>query len=1021
MHKLFNFGLCILIILVISLSASAQVQIGYESATVGRIVGDSPSEMINQLKNDDIHLKEATYYSNVNARPGGWDSHSEKVEDVLDNSFNGDQKTVRDTVFDGWAWTDVMDDVKDFNKNNLLILESSGTFENNLIRAESPDWGDDDLHPDNAYMIKYSDYNPLLIFNSDYAGLFLPKLKSFVGKLGDDKIIIAPSAIPDEEFMKILVCNLGRYGELGKTFRNARNNYYWQTNRPSGLSLMSWQLFGNPAADISIPNNNPSSNWCDDVVKDYDLMETEATTYRIYKSGEFSSQGIITDLYTYEASEIMNSYSIEESDGYKFIHIPGFLQSDDEDYPVLPRKVNQLELPLGTIVTNLSVLYKGNPVDINENDIPSWEVEFIDRLCKENSYDASVKYSHSFTEDYEVVLVELNPVEVVDCAAGQFRLYKNITYKIDYLPDSSVLFDYVHYPDNVLPEMNTGITLSLKRVKTVPVDGTIRVLHKGIIVSEKSIYFDLDSFETSIAFIAPNEEGLFNYVVEFVEGGRVTSRTSFDLKVAMVDAYLNIPNIVGSSTNIELELYNHYSDPLSVIVYHELMKDSTTLTSGSSSYTLNPGWNLVNLPFSGLSKSDRSYSLKTQVIYSNYKKVLSGLIVTNRMPVVDGVIDISVKEGEIVEINPYVYDADNDEITTVISSPVGNDGLWIPTYSDSGNYTITIDASDGYLAASTTMNVEVLDMPPDNLSVIFRDCNFGLYRGGLAEIALYNPSQDSLESWFMNGQYDELNIHSAVTAPGGWPMGTCEKGTDYLCIEDSNITDPRWGVDDNFPDPVFEKGGECTTDKAPIYWYKNHEICQGNIPCMYPVCMASSDCGAPHWVGEKYCTVNDVYLNLRNYSCSNPGNYNASCAHTDVPILLENCNSEEECHLGNCVPIICFNDTQCGVQYDVGKYCTGLGVYNKHREFECTNPGTALSECNVIDTEEFIETCDAVDQNCMYGQCINKSHYIVGEFEDGKQIANLTFYEGGEQTAYILIPKDIDIISTHLKVRGGNS
>jgi len=42
--------------------------------------------------------------------------------------------------------------------------------------------------------------------------------------------------------------------------------------------------------------------------------------------------------------------------------------------------------------------------------------------------------------------------------------------------------------------------------------------------------------------------------------------------------------------------------------------------------------------------------------------------------VISGLNDITVQEGELVEIKPVVSDPDGDEFTVTISKPVGNDG-----------------------------------------------------------------------------------------------------------------------------------------------------------------------------------------------------------------------------------------------------------------------------------------------------------------------------------------------------------
>ena len=91
----------------------------------------------------------------------------------------------------------------------------------------------------------------------------------------------------------------------------------------------------------------------------------------------------------------------------------------------------------------------------------------------------------------------------------------------------------------------------------------------------------------------------------------------------------------------------------------------------------------------------------------------------NVLPEIVGLKDIAVKEGETIEVKPEVSDLDNDEITLTISEPVGNDGLWETSYTDHGEYTITITADDGKDKVTKSIKVVVKDvnMPPEIIEI----------------------------------------------------------------------------------------------------------------------------------------------------------------------------------------------------------------------------------------------------------------------------------------------------------------
>jgi hypothetical protein len=1020
----FKFGsLTQFLVLVVFLVALAPcvlgaVQIGYESAAVGRIVGDSPSEMIKQLQQDNFNLKKATYFTNVRERFFSASS-SEEVESVLESSFNNnvDSHIIPKTL--DWDWDTVQNAVNNWNKKNLFILEADGEWDDELV-VDGPVWFDAKIDAGSSNWFNFDNYDPLFIFNVDYGGLYLPKEDSFVKEYGQDSLIIAPTAISDNEFLKVLVCNLGRYDDISKSYRNARNNYYWQTNAPSGLALMSYSLLGNPTAKIDLPNNNFQNSYCDDVIKDYDLVEMEEPNYKIYKTYEFGTEDVIDDLYTYEAEEIIDTHGVEDLENYSLIVIDGYTQSKDDGFLVLPRTFEKLNLPLGTIVTNITILEKNNPVNINVDDVPEWEGEFINKICEVNSYDASVRYAHSFTEDYEVIILEINPVEVVDCENGQFTLYNNIKYKVDYLPNSAVLFDSILYQDVVVPGSNTGVDVKLKRIKPVEINGKVRIRQGDTIVSEKIINFNQEEYVVTSIFEAPPTEGLFNYIVEFVEEGTVKSSTSFNLKVATLDASLFVPEQVWGTANVGVEMYNHILDQMDVILYYELTKSDALIDSGTINSVLNPGLNMEILTFENLLKEDESYSLTVEVNYNNFKKVLSGLIITNHRPVIESIPDIYVKEGQMVDVEVSAFDSDYDSVVISISEPVGNNGLWVPSYSDSGEHEVTVTASDGFLVSTKMFTVFVEDVPEDNQKVVFRDCNFGYYRGGLAEVSMYDYETELLESWYMSGLYDEVNEHFAFKSFENWPVGTClNQNLDKICVEDSDVNDPTWGVDDDYPDPVFEKGGTCEIDFSPIYKYKDHETCQGGVNCIYPACLENIECGTPQWIGDKYCDNNAVHLVLREFTCEAAGTLDAYCDNADTPTLLEACNGLQECYQGHCVDIQCNEDSDCGDNYFIGKYCTDEGVFDNFRTYTCANAGTAQSSCEVTDDPKFVEICDLENEICLYGNCVDKDNYLVNQFSDGNPFANYIFYQAGVEIKSITLPKNADVVSTSVKVRGG--
>jgi len=86
----------------------------------------------------------------------------------------------------------------------------------------------------------------------------------------------------------------------------------------------------------------------------------------------------------------------------------------------------------------------------------------------------------------------------------------------------------------------------------------------------------------------------------------------------------------------------------------------------------------------------------------------------NRLPVLNKIDDITVKETEKVVIAPSAADPDDDTLAFTISDPVGDDGLWETTYDDAGEYTVTVTVSDGEDSVSQQVKIIVnnVNRPP---------------------------------------------------------------------------------------------------------------------------------------------------------------------------------------------------------------------------------------------------------------------------------------------------------------------
>lgn len=86
---------------------------------------------------------------------------------------------------------------------------------------------------------------------------------------------------------------------------------------------------------------------------------------------------------------------------------------------------------------------------------------------------------------------------------------------------------------------------------------------------------------------------------------------------------------------------------------------------------------------------------------------------SNLPPVISGVSDITVDEGETIRLDPVITDPDGDEVTVTYSGFM-NSSTRETTFGDAGTYTVTITAADEYHTVSETITVTVnrVNRPP---------------------------------------------------------------------------------------------------------------------------------------------------------------------------------------------------------------------------------------------------------------------------------------------------------------------
>ena len=197
-----NKILTLIIVLLLASSALA-ITTSQETASVSRLVGETPQDLINQLDTIEIDLNHAQYYGQQPFLSS--DTFDEK-EDMLQTIFNNNQESTSD-----WNYNSL--DIEDFitpnNAHSLFIIEADGEVTQNSIKSTQDNT---QLTPSqtNQWRDDFSHNYPLFLLDSDYAGLTIPRQESFVTPLSRYSPIVAPTFVNSPEFVRAFLCNIGK-------------------------------------------------------------------------------------------------------------------------------------------------------------------------------------------------------------------------------------------------------------------------------------------------------------------------------------------------------------------------------------------------------------------------------------------------------------------------------------------------------------------------------------------------------------------------------------------------------------------------------------------------------------------------------------------------------------------------------------------------------------------------------------------------------------------------------------------
>jgi RHS repeat-associated protein len=181
----------------------------------------------------------------------------------------------------------------------------------------------------------------------------------------------------------------------------------------------------------------------------------------------------------------------------------------------------------------------------------------------------------------------------------------------------------------------------------------------------------------------------------------------------------------------------------------------------------------------GFSGSELVRFVATDANLNSTKSNFVALVVKgqgNNRPIIYPINDITVKENELVQVTPTVFDPDGNVLTVTYTSPLDDTGKWQTTYNDAGTYKVTATVSDGTLKASATLNVIVknVNRPP----AIDPIPNITVNEGDLVKlnVVAHDPDGDNVI----------ISYPAPLDADGGWQTTYKDAGTYNFTVTASD-------------------------------------------------------------------------------------------------------------------------------------------------------------------------------------------------------------------------------------------
>ncbi|MBI2138558.1 hypothetical protein HYU13_03145 [Candidatus Woesearchaeota archaeon] len=738
LKRIISFSLLISLFVLITFSPhTIAIEVEYETVAVSRIVGESPTELLRQLQPNSINIQKATWYT--------YDLGGGVKSNLLKKQFGDGVSSNWGFILDlplSYSFPELSTSLNRIRTNELVIIETQGSGK--PLSAGTSN-GDLFFPADmKSWQGSIEENHPLLVFDSPYSGVYLPKVDTFISRLVRDTTIIAPTSFNSPQFSQSFLCQLWNGKNVGKVFRDARNFHYLGGSQPNpgnfiGLVLQSYALFGNPLQLIKMDWDEADFQKIKKQLCHNNLDNLESGMEYLGQVGNYSK------FRKYIIFSIDSLNTIDEG-GFSLLNASNTFLGLAPGELALPMAVRTTYFPLQTIITNFSLVEVKGAEDITLSSLPSYlpldENSFTDRACFEEYQNFSISFANAYTEDSQRFIAEIHPVEVRNCTTGALTVYKFFNYSVEFIAVSPVLIKSVSYPATVKIDQEIGIDIELMKLSQEDINGSLMVFdqNNNKLVEEEMVGF---AELANASFYAPPIEGAQAYSIEYVYNGSTVALKKIPISVTILEVSAEIPSTVPASPSISLDFFSYFQSDFTLNAKYYLIDNDSTMQSGEFTMAMKPGSNQKTLSFSGLNRSDQSYTLSLSLSYLNSQKSASFLLVTNNIPLIVSELNQSAMENEAITLTVAGIDIDNDSLTLEVEDEKflkrGPSYRWDTDFGDSGNYSINISASDGFVTSTKQVSFEVRGTPNLALQRAFRN-------GDATFNAIVSPAQPIIAS-----------------------------------------------------------------------------------------------------------------------------------------------------------------------------------------------------------------------------------------------------------------------------------